>query len=133
MAQEKNEKKAPRTRSFALVLLAWVFIGGQALLTAGSLYNANKPATDGKTTASAMPWQVLGQGATKVRLVATQAEPQVIRNIAVFFAVANLLGIAALACALLAWSRSHHLSGKLTMAAAMAAIVVNSLLILPYA
>jgi predicted membrane channel-forming protein YqfA (hemolysin III family) len=133
MAQEKNEKKAPRTRSFALVLLAWVFIGGQVLLVAGAMYNLNRPDASGKITVSGMPWQVLAQGATKMRLVATQAQPEVIGNIAVFFAVANLLGIAALVCALLSWSRSRHMSGKLTIAVAMAAILANSLLILPYA
>ncbi len=126
-----DDKKKPRTRSLALVLLAWVFIGGQALLAAGSMYNLNDP--DEKTTESSMLWQLLGQGATKTRLVATQAQPDVVSNIAIFFAVANALGIAALMCAFLSWSRSRHMSGKLTIAAAVAIILVNSLLNLPYA
>jgi hypothetical protein len=36
-------------------------------------------------------------------------------------------------CALLSWSRSRHRSGRLTIAAAVAIILVNSLLNLPYA
>jgi hypothetical protein len=43
-----------------------------------------------------------------------------------------MLGIAALVCALLSWSRSRHVSGKLTIAAAVAVILANSLLNLPY-
>ena len=34
-----HDNKKPRTRSLVLILLAWVFIGGQALLAAGSMYN----------------------------------------------------------------------------------------------
>jgi uncharacterized membrane protein YhfC len=124
-----DSKKPPRTRSLALVLLAWAFIGGQALLAAGSLYNLN--ASD-EQIQSTMPWQTLGQGAHRVRLVAMQARPDVIGNIAIFLAVANALGIAALMCALLSWSRSRHMSGKLTTAAAVTVILVNSLLNLPY-
>lgn len=124
-------KKKPRTRSLALVLLAWAFIGGQALLAAGSIYNINSTESEGVETT--LPWNLFGQGATKMRLVAMQAQPDVIGDIAIFLAVANALGIAALMCALLSWSRSRHMSGKLTIAAAVAIILVNSLLNLPYA
>ncbi len=34
-----SNSKKPATRSRVLVLLAWVFIGGQALFAAGSMYN----------------------------------------------------------------------------------------------
>jgi hypothetical protein len=57
----------------------------------------------------------------------------VIGDVGIFFAVANALGLAALACGLLSWSRSQHKSGKLTIAAAVAIILVNSILNLPYA
>jgi hypothetical protein len=114
-----------------LVLLAWVFIGGQALLAAGSVYNYQ--GSDGKAVEGNMPWHLAGQGATKMRLMATQAKPEVIGSVAVFLAVANVLGLAALMCALLSWSRSRHVSGKLTIAAAVVVILANSLLNLPYA
>lgn len=127
-----NKKKKPQTRSLALVLLAWAFIGGQALLAAGNIYNINCVEGQG-TEATSMPWDFLGQGATKMRLVAMQAQPDVIGSVAIFLGVANALGIAALMCALLSWSRSRHVSGKLTIAAAVAIILVNSLLNLPYA
>lgn len=126
-----DAKKKPHTRSLVLVLLAWVFIGGQALLAAGSVYNYKD--TEQGTDEAAMPWQLIGQGAVKMRLVATQAQPEVIGNVAVFLAVANALGVAALMCGLLSWSRSKHVSGKLTIAAAVAVILVNSILNLPYA
>jgi hypothetical protein len=42
------------------------------------------------------------------------------------------LGIAALLCGLLSWARSKHVSGRWTIAAAVAVILANSLLILPY-
>ncbi len=125
---DKNKK--PRTRSLVLVLLAWAFIGGQALLAAGSIYNINT--ADENAEESTMPWQLLGQSAAKMRSVATQAQPETISNIAIFLAVANALGLAALMCALLSWSRSKHVSGKLTIAAAVTIILVNSLLHLPY-
>jgi len=123
--------KTPRTRSLALVLLAWVFIGGQALLVAGSMYDLNNTAEE--ATESKMPWSILGQSALKTRLLAMQAQPDVIGNVVVFLAVANTLGIAALMCALLSWSRSRHISGRLTIAAAMTIILINSILNLPYA
>jgi len=123
--------KTPRARSLALVLLAWVFIGGQALLVAGSMYDLNNTAEE--ATESKMPWSILGQSALKTRLLAMQAQPDVIGNVVVFLAVANTLGIAALMCALLSWSRSRHISGRLTIAAAMTIILINSILNLPYA
>ncbi len=126
-----NDKRAPRTRSLVLVLLAWIFISGQALLAAGSVYNHR--GTEEGTEPGTMPWQLIGQGATKMRLVAMQAQPEVVGNVAIFLAVANVLGIAALMCGLLSWSRSKHVSGKLTIAAAVAVILVNSILNLPYA
>lgn len=121
----------PRTRSLALVLLAWVFIGGQALLAAGSMYGFRQ--ADKQTAKTTVPWQLISQGAVKMRVVATQARPEAIGNIAVFLGVANALGVAALLCGLLSWSRSKHVSGKMTMAAAVTIILVNSLLNLPYA
>ncbi len=123
--------RKPRRRSLVLVLLAWVFIGGQALLAAGSMHNYKE--ADAQTDEATMPWGLVGQGAIKMRLVATQAQPEVIGDVAVFLAVANALGIVALMCGLLSWSRSKHLSGKLTIAAAVAVILVNSILNLPYA
>jgi len=126
-----DEKKGPKSRSFALVALAWAFIGGQALLAAGSVCNLSDP--EGKTAGSAKPWDLLGQSAEKMRTMAMQSQPDVFSNVAIFFAIANALGIIALMCALLSWSRSRHVSGKLTIAAAIAIILVNSLLNLPYA
>lgn len=131
MFKSHEDKKKPKTRSLALVLLAWVFIGGQALLAAGNVYNYS--VTEKGDDSSSVPWGLVGQGATKMRLVATQARPDVIGNIAVYLAVANALGVAALLCALLSWSRSKHLSGKLTIAAAAMIILINSILTLPYA
>jgi hypothetical protein len=126
-----------RTRSLVLVLLAWVFIGGQGLLAAGNVYNyqrADKPTADKPSTdKSSLPWQLMGQGAVKMRAVATQARPDVIGDIAIFLGIANALGVAALLCGLLSWSRSGHTSGKLTIAAAVTVILVNSILNLPYA
>ena len=121
----------PRTRSLVLVLLAWVFIGGQALLAAGSMYGFRH--ADNQAAKVTVPWQLISQGAVKMRAVATQARPEVIGNIAVFLGVANALGVAALLCGLLSWSRSKHVSGRLTIAAAVTIILVNSILNLPYA
>ena len=123
--------RKPRRRSLVLVLLAWVFLSGQALLAAGSMYNYQE--ADTQTDEATVPWGLVGQGAVKMRLVATQAQPEVIGDVAIFLAVANTLGIVALMCGLLSWSRSKHLSGKLTIAAAVAVILVNSILNLPYA
>ena len=68
-----------------------------------------------------------------MRLIAMQARPEVVGAVAIFLAVANTLGLAALMCGLLSWSRSKHRSGKLTIAMAVAVIIVNSILNLPYA
>lgn len=126
-----RDKKKPPTRSLALVLLAWAFIGGQALLAAGSVYEYSADGTG--TSDTTVPWMLISQGANKMRLVAMQAQPDVIGNVAIFLAVANTLGLAALICGLLSWSRSRHTSGKLTIAAAVAVVLVNSILNLPYA
>ncbi len=132
-------KKKPATRSRVLVLLAWVFISGQALLAAGSMYNylnADKQVQkqaqkqDQKAT---VPWPLIGQGAVRMRLLAMQAGPETIGNIAIFLAIANALGLAAFMCGLLAWSRSKHTSGKLAIAAAVTVVLLNSILNLPYA
>lgn len=131
MSLLNDKKKTRRTRSLVLVSLAWVFIGGQALLAAGSVINYNS--NDGEAVQSAMPWGLISQGANRVRLVAAQTQPDVIGSIAVFLAIANLLGLAALTLGLLSWSRSKHTSGKLTIAVAIAVILINSLLNLPYA
>jgi hypothetical protein len=134
-----SDSKKPATRSRVLVLLAWVFIGGQALLAAGSMYNymsADKQVQnrdqkqDQKAT---VPWPLIGQGAVRMRLLAMQARPETLGNIAVFLAVANTLGLAALMCGLLAWARSKHASGKLAIAAAVTVVLLNSILNLPYA
>jgi len=133
-----EKKKGPTTRSLALVLLAWVFISGQALLAAGSVYNystsdkTGDKKSDQKADTGRMPWELAGQGAQKVRLMAIQAQPDVIGAAAIFLGIANALGLVALACGLLSWSRSKHRSGKLTIAVAAAVILVNSLLNLPY-
>ncbi len=128
-----TQKETPRTRSLILILLAWTFIGGQALLAAGSMYDLHRADANANAEDSTMPWQFFGQGATRVRLLAVQAHPATLSNVAIFLAVANTLGLAALMCALLSWSRSRHRSGRLTIAAAVAIILVNSLLNLPYA
>ena len=134
-----QDPKKPTTRSRLLVLLAWVFIGGQALLAAGSMYSYTGTETQAQKQdqqqeqKATIPWPLIGQGATKMRLVAMQARPDLIGNIAVFLAVANTLGLAALMCGLLAWARSKHTSGKLAIAAAVTVILVNSILNLPYA
>ena len=128
-----HDNKKRRTRSLALVLLAWVFIGGQALLAAGSIYNYNTVSTENEATDASMPWGLIGQGANRVRLIAMQAQPDLIGNIAVFLAVANALGLAGLVLGFLSWSRSNHTSGKLTIAVSVAVVLVNSILNLAYA
>jgi uncharacterized membrane protein YidH (DUF202 family) len=136
---DSGYKKKPATRSRVLVLLAWVLIGGQALLAAGSMYNylnAEKQVQkqdqkqDQKAT---VPWPLIGQGAVRMRLLAMQARPETIGSIALFLAIANALGLAAFMCGLLAWSRSKHTSGKLAIAAAITVVLLNSILNLPYA
>ncbi len=131
-----HDNKKRRTRSLVLVLLAWVFIGGQALLAAGSIYNYNTISNDGgnkEVAEGSLPWGLIGQGANRVRLIATQAQPDVIGNIAVFLAVANALGLAGLVLGFLSWSRSNHTSGKLTIAVSVAVVLANSILNLAYA
>lgn len=132
MSHSNNKKKTGQKPSLALVLLAWVFISGQALLAAGSAYNYNTT-SNGEITEHAMPWGLISQGANRVRLVAAQAQPDVIGNIAVFLAIANILGLAALTLGLISWSRSKHTCGKWTIAVAATIILVNTLLNLPYA
>ncbi len=129
------DPKKPTTRSRVLVLLAWVFIAGQALLAAGSMYNylGETQQVQKQEQKAAIPWPLISQGAVKMRVLATQARPEIIGNVAVFFAVANTLGLAAFTCGLLAWSRSKHTSGKLAIAASIAVVLVNSILNLPYA
>jgi F0F1-type ATP synthase membrane subunit a len=137
MSQSQEGKKGRRTRSLVLVLLAWVFIGGQVVLAAGNIYNYANTSADPKAKTKAdtgkMPWELAGQGATKMRLIAMQARPDVVGNVAIFLAVANTLGLAALVCGLLSWSRSKYRSGKLTIVMAIAVILINSIVSLPYA
>lgn len=135
MSQTHDNSKKRRTRSLALVLAAWVFIGGQALLAAGSIYNYNCVSTENEEVANSnsMPWELIGHGANRVRLIAMQAQPEVIGNIAVFLAVANALGLAGLILGLLSWSRSGHMSGKLTIVVSVGVILANSILNLAYA
>ncbi|MCL5279943.1 MAG: hypothetical protein M1376_08570 [Planctomycetes bacterium] len=132
-------KKKPATRSRVLVLLAWVFIAGQALLAGGSMYNylntdkQVRKQDQKQDQKAAVPWPLISQGALRVRLLAMQARPDTIGNIALFLAIANALGLAAFMCGLLAWSRSKHTSGKLAIAAAITVVLLNSILNLPYA
>ena len=135
MSQSHEGKKGHNTRSLVLVLLAWVFISGQALLAAGNIYNYANTGSDAKAKVETgkMPWELAGQGAQKMRLIAMQAKPDVVGSVAIFLAIANTLGLAALVCALLSWSRSKYRSGKLTIVMAIAIIVVNSIVNLPYA
>jgi hypothetical protein len=120
----------PPPRSLLPVLLAWMFIGGQVLLLAGSMYNYR--CADTHVENPSVSWQIIGQSAVKVRALATPANLHTIDGVAAFLAVANSLGLVALLFALLSWSRSRHISGRLTIAAAMIVIVVNSILNLPY-
>jgi hypothetical protein len=139
MFTSSRDRKKPASRSLVLVLLAWVFIGGQALLAAGSMYSYMgtekqvQKQDQNQEQKATIPWPLIGQGAMKMRLLAMQARPETIGNIAVFLAVANTLGLAALMCGLLSWSRSKHTSGKLAIAAAVTIILVNSILNLPFA
>lgn len=130
-----SDKKKRGTRSLVLVMLAWVFIGGQGLLVAGSIYNHRAAAVseDQQVAESGMPWGIICQSASRMRVVAFQAQPDVIGNLAVFLAVINALGLAALVLGLLSWSRSKHVSGKITIAVAVTVVLINTLLNLPYA
>jgi hypothetical protein len=133
MLTSSSDKKKPHTRSLAFVFLAWVFIGAQGLLAAGNVYNYNCASKVAAADSTTVPLALMGQGATKMRLVATQARPDIIGNVAVFLAVVNALGLVALMCGLLSWTRSGHKSGKMAIAAAIAVILINSILNLPYA
>ncbi len=133
MSLSHKDKKNRKTRSLVLVLLAWVFISGQALLAAGSAYNYNNTNQENEAVEGAVPWGLISQGANRIRLVAAQAQPEVLGNVAVFLGIANVLGLVALTLGLLSWSRSKHSSGRLTIAAAVVVILVNSILNLPYA
>jgi len=128
----RNKKKRP-SKSVLLVAMAWVFIGGQALLAAGSLANYNAATGNDELGEVTMPWGLVSEGANRVRLVAAMAQPDVIGSFAVFLAVANVLGLVGLTLGLLSWSRSEHTSGRLTIAVAVTVILVNSMLNLPYA
>ena len=125
MSTSSQDPKRPATRSRILVLLAWVFIGGQALLAAGSMYNytGTEKQVQKQEQKATMPWPLIGQGAVKMRLLAMQARPEILGNTAVFLAVANTLGLVALTCGLLSWARSKHTSGKLAIAAAVTVIL----------
>jgi hypothetical protein len=131
MSHSKSGKKGRSSRGIGLILLAWFFIGGQVLLAAGSIRDYENGV--GRGDGSPMPWTLVSQGAHKVRLVATQARPDVVGDIAIFLGVVNALGLVALVFGLISWSKSQHHDGKLTMAAAIVIILVNSILNLPYA
>ena len=133
MSLSRKNKKNRQTRCLVLVLLAWAFIGGQALLAAGNVYNYNNANRENEVSEGAMPWRLISQGANRVQMVATQAQPDVVGDIAIFLAVANVLGLIALTLGLLSWSRSKHTSGRLTIAAAVIVTLVNSMLNLPFA
>jgi hypothetical protein len=134
-----NSYKKPPTRSRILVLLAWVFIAGQTLLAAGSMHNylnsekRVQKQDQNQEQKATVPWPLIDQAALRVRLLAMQARPEALGNIAVPLAIANTLGLAAFMCGLLAWSRSKHTSGKLAIAAAITVVLLNSILNLPYA
>lgn len=125
-----HDSKQRPTRSLVPVLLAWIFIGGQALLSAGSAYNYKCAET--RVENASVSWQMIGQSADKMRSLAMPANPDTVNGIAEFLAVANALGWIALLLGLLSWSRSKHVSGRLTIAMAVIMIWVNSLLNLPY-
>jgi hypothetical protein len=125
-----HDRGQPPTRSPIPVLLAWMLIGGQALLAAGTIYNYR--CADAHVQSASGTWQIIGQSALRMRSMATQPEPYTVEGVAGFLAVANALGLVALLWALLSWSRSRHHSGRLAIAAAVIVIWVNSLLNLPY-
>jgi hypothetical protein len=125
-----HDRSKPPRRSLVTVLLAWVFIGAQALLSAGSAYNYKCAETQVEN--ASVSWQMIGESAAKMRAIATPANPDTVNGVAAFLAVANALGWVALLFGLLSWSRSRHVSGRLTIAAAVIVIWVNSLLNLPY-
>ncbi len=125
-----HDRSKPPRRSLITVSLAWLFIGGQALLAAGTAYNYRCADTHGES--ASVSWQVIGHSAVKVRSMATPAEPYTAEGIATFLVAANALGLVGFLLGLLALSRSKHISGRLTTAAALVVVWVNVLLSLPY-
>ena len=125
-----HDRSKPPTRSLITVLLAWIFIGGQALLSAGTVYNFK--CADTRAESASASWQMMGHSAVKMRDMATPANPHTAQGSASFLAIVNALGLVALLLGLLSLSRSRHLSGRLTIAAAVIVVWVNSFLNLPY-
>ncbi len=124
-----HDRSKPPTRSLITVLLAWIFIGGQALLSAGTAYNYE--CADTHVESASASWQMIGDSAVKMRSMAMPSEPDTAEGIATFLVVANALGLVGLLLGLLSLSRSRHVSGRLTIAAAVVVVWVNSLLNLP--
>lgn len=125
-----HDGKKPPTRSLITVLLAWIFIGGQALLSAGTAYNYKCADTHAQSVSAS--WQMIGDSAAKMRSLAAPAEPETAAGVAFFLVVGNALGWVGLLLGLLSLSRSRHVSGRLTIAAAVIVVWVNLLLNLPY-
>jgi hypothetical protein len=124
-----HDRKKPPTRSLITVLLAWIFIGGQALLSAGTAYNYKCADTHAESISAS--WQMIGYGADRIRSLATPDESDTAEGIAFFLVVGNALGLVGLLLGLLSLSRSRHASGRLTIAAAVIVVWVNVLLNLP--
>jgi hypothetical protein len=130
MSQSGKNGKASRTQKLGWILLAWMFIGGQALLAAGSIYDYSGGAQNvGETK---VPWELISHGAHTWRLLAMRARPDVAGASAIFLAIANVLGLIALILGLLCWSKSKHSSGRLTIAGAVIVVLVYTALNLPY-
>lgn len=125
-----HDRNKPPARSVITVLLAWIFIGGQALLSAGTAYNYE--CADTHSESDSVSWQMIGHSADKLRSMATADEPDTAGGIASFLMVANALGLVGLFLGLLSLSMSRHASGRLTTAAAVVVVWVNVLLNLPY-
>ncbi len=125
-----HDRSKPPRRSLITVLLAWIFIGGQALLSAGTAYNYR--CADTHTESASVSWQMIGHSAVKMRALAMPPEPDTAEGITSFLVAANALGLVGFLLGLLALSRSKHISGRLTTAAAVIIVWVNVLLNLPY-
>jgi len=125
-----HDRKQPPRRSLITVWLAWMFIGAQALLSAGTAYDYK--CADTHTESASVSWQVIGNSADKLRSLAAPAKLDTAEGIAAFLVVANALGLVALLLGLLALSRSRQVSGRLTIAAAVTIVWVNSLLNVPF-
>jgi hypothetical protein len=125
-----HDRKQPPRRSLITVLLAWLFIGGQALLSAGTAYDFNR--ADTHVESASASWQIISHSAVRIRSLAAPAQPHTAESIAAFLVVANGLGLLGLLLGLLSLSRSRHISGRLTIAAAVVVVWVNSLLNVPY-